>query len=540
MSSDEYPPVTVSTIRSLYGAAYRCAHPDCRRPLYSVDGESGDRVLNSRVAHIHARRRGGPRWIEMAPEENRGFDNLLLLCIQHSYEVDDFPDRFPAEMLREWKLAQVREYDQVHSWPLTDSEAEEVLTLSEDASVWSTLELVRQVEAVRLTAQRHRTATRAEVTSWQELRKRTQAGFHGWDENGNDLVVEPALVEVEPIKRRIAATLAAATEELTPKVEAARVELAAARAAHPQLQPWCDDLERHLVGLQQGAAIWRGGSDPANDDEAFEQTLADIQTSIGALLKRARGEAVTAPEPPLEEPQVEEADAHAEHLALLQEGRPYHRVHNRPYDPDLRNRLAAATTYAVTLPRTMTSITVDVDATADLAVAVSRNADLHEQLRLLDEDASREPLAATVALLFATARRSDAPTEVIEATRERARDLLSNTDWKDPQLWAGELVGGARTFHELAALTSSDTVAAHITDALAARPELVRPILLACAQWSEQVDRQTWQTVGFTLTYRDEPAWLPISAIRAAAAQVDPDAASADMSLKYLLDWARR
>jgi hypothetical protein len=537
MPSDEYPPVTASTIRSLYGAAYRCAHPDCRRPLYNVDGESGDRVLNSRVAHIHARRRGGARWIDMPAEENRNFDNLLLLCTQHSYEIDDFPDRFPAEMLREWKAAQIREYDQIHSWPLTDSEAEEVLTASEDEPVWSTLELVRKVEAVRLTAQRTRTATRAAVTSWQELRKRTQAGFLGWDDDGNDVVVEPAPVEVEPIKRRIVATLAAADKELTPKVEAARVELAAARAAHPQLQAWGDDLGRHLVGLQQVAAVWQGGSDP-DDDDAFNQALAGVETSIGGLLKRARGEAVTAPEPPPEEPRAAEADAYAEHLELLQEGRPHHRVDNRPFDPDLRYRLAAATAYAMTLPRTISSIAVDVDATAELAVAVSRNAGLSEQLRLVDEDARREPLAAAVALLFATARRSDAPTEVIEAARRRALDLLGSTDWEDSRNWTDELLGGPRTFNELAALTSGDTVAAPISDALAARPELVRPILIACAQWSEQVDRQTWQTTGFTRRYREEPTWLPVSAIRAAATQVDPDTAFADLPLQHLLDWA--
>jgi len=194
----------------------------------------------------------------------------------------------------------------------------------------------------------------------------------------------------------------------------------------------------------------------------------------------------------------------------------------------------------MTLPRTVSSIAVDVDATADFAVAASRNAELSEQLRLLDEDANRKPLAAAVALLFATARRDDAPTEVIEAARNRALDLLASTEWEDPRSWADELLGGPRTFNELAALTSVDTVAARITGLLAARPELVRPILIACAQWSEQVDRQTWQTTGFTRRYREEPTWLPVSAIRAAATQVDPDARSAGLSLQHLLDWASR
>ncbi len=91
-----------------------------------------------------------------------------------------------------------------------------------------------------------------------------------------------------------------------------------------------------------------------------------------------------------------------------------------------------------------------MDATAELAVAVSKNADLSEQLRLLDEDARREPLAAAVALLFATARRSDTPTEVIEAALQTALELLGSTDWKDSRNWTDELLGGPRTFNELA------------------------------------------------------------------------------------------
>jgi hypothetical protein len=74
-------------MRELYGTAFRCAHPECNRPLYKVSDETGDRVLNSRVAHIHARRKGGPRWIEMPAEENRAFDNLVLLCHRHRRRI---------------------------------------------------------------------------------------------------------------------------------------------------------------------------------------------------------------------------------------------------------------------------------------------------------------------------------------------------------------------------------------------------------------------------------------------------------------------
>lgn len=92
MTSTAYPLPTPSTIRQLYGCAFRCAHPECSRPLYKLSDDTGDRVLNSRVAHIHARRQGGPRWLDTPADENRAFDNLILLCIEHSYEIDETPD----------------------------------------------------------------------------------------------------------------------------------------------------------------------------------------------------------------------------------------------------------------------------------------------------------------------------------------------------------------------------------------------------------------------------------------------------------------
>ena len=132
MTTSAHPEPTDSTIKALYAHAFRCAHPDCRRPLYKIDDESGDRTLNSRVAHIHARRRGGPRWIEMTAGENRADGNLVLLCIEHSYEVDEHHDRFPAELLREWKQAQLDEYERARDgWRISDTEAGRVLQASD-------------------------------------------------------------------------------------------------------------------------------------------------------------------------------------------------------------------------------------------------------------------------------------------------------------------------------------------------------------------------------------------------------------------------
>lgn len=95
--------------------------------------ETGARVPNSQVAHIHARRENGPRWDPaMSEEENRGYGNLILLCLKHALEIDETPDLYPAEVLREWKRVQVATQEQAAKAlpPLSDAEAEEVIRRS--------------------------------------------------------------------------------------------------------------------------------------------------------------------------------------------------------------------------------------------------------------------------------------------------------------------------------------------------------------------------------------------------------------------------
>ena len=95
-----HPEPTEATVKQLYATALTCGRPCCMQALYRVS-ETGARVLNSRVAHIHARRENGPRWNPaMTGEENRGYDNLIVLCLEDASEIDDTPEHFPAEMLR--------------------------------------------------------------------------------------------------------------------------------------------------------------------------------------------------------------------------------------------------------------------------------------------------------------------------------------------------------------------------------------------------------------------------------------------------------
>jgi len=130
----EHPPPTVSTVKELYANALTCAFPGCRRPLFTAGGEEGRRSLQSRIAHICARREGGPRWDpSMTAEGNRSAANLILLCIEHATVIDLVENvaTYPVEVLREWKARQLEEFDAaVGGWRISDEEAEEVIAVS--------------------------------------------------------------------------------------------------------------------------------------------------------------------------------------------------------------------------------------------------------------------------------------------------------------------------------------------------------------------------------------------------------------------------
>jgi hypothetical protein len=237
----------------------------------------------------------------MPPEHNRAPDNLLLLCIEHSYEIDEPSDLFPADMLREWKAAQIAEYDHLQrNWPISDDEATEVLVASESFDALhapSTVELVRRVAALRLAAERNRGVVRSWVRTWQQLREQTRRSFTAWDQDGNPVYAEPSEMELRPIREGIQSALAAARDEVGLTAEAARIELAAVRATRTQAAPWCDALDRAITQAIDTASTWTGGPDP-EADTAFDTALADLQQSVSDLVRASRGEQVDMPEPP--------------------------------------------------------------------------------------------------------------------------------------------------------------------------------------------------------------------------------------------------
>jgi hypothetical protein len=130
----EHRPPTTATIKQLYAHAYRCGYEDCRRPLFRVDDESGERTLNSLVCHIHARREGGPRWLaSQSEQDNRSFGNLILMCHEHAAKIDDarLVSSFSPERLRSWKSEQVAEYDRLtQGWKINSELARQVADAS--------------------------------------------------------------------------------------------------------------------------------------------------------------------------------------------------------------------------------------------------------------------------------------------------------------------------------------------------------------------------------------------------------------------------
>ena len=83
---------------------YRCSNPNCR-VLTAGPGDNSDGTVDVGVAaHITAAAKGGKRYDpHLTKEERASAENGIWLCQIHAKLVDDAPERFPVELLREWK-----------------------------------------------------------------------------------------------------------------------------------------------------------------------------------------------------------------------------------------------------------------------------------------------------------------------------------------------------------------------------------------------------------------------------------------------------
>jgi hypothetical protein len=132
--SIQHPEPTASTAKYLYAHAFRCAFEGCTNELYRKDEQTGERTLNSRICHIKARSELGPRWDRnQSAQDNRGHQNLVLMCIEHSSAIDvkSAELSYSEELLRKWKANQLKEYEQLkQNWVIDTRMAREVIAAS--------------------------------------------------------------------------------------------------------------------------------------------------------------------------------------------------------------------------------------------------------------------------------------------------------------------------------------------------------------------------------------------------------------------------
>jgi hypothetical protein len=93
---------TISTRRKLWIAAGgRCSI--CRKHLITEPSDLGTQTVIGEEAHIIAQRPNGPRGDVPYNHDIDHYDNLIALCLDHHREIDDDPQRWPVDKLREVK-----------------------------------------------------------------------------------------------------------------------------------------------------------------------------------------------------------------------------------------------------------------------------------------------------------------------------------------------------------------------------------------------------------------------------------------------------
>ena len=535
-----HPKPTLATVRELYSHAFTCAQPECPEWLYRQEAGVARPVLNSRISHIHARQPGGPRWKPgMSSADNRSVENLLLMCIPHSYEIDEHETRFSPELLQEWRVGQIQEYfDRRHGWPIDEDEAAEVLAVSFDSPTIAAPVLTSVVEAAELFALRAvstRPGPAAAAAAWRRTRAQANAMMFMHDDAGNRVFVEPSNMERQQHERAVLASLDEVRAVVGPLYEGVLAKVATARHTSVRSGPWCDWVTHAADELLAAASTWPW-EPPYDDTDRLSNAAAAMRAAVGGLAASLRGENPPAP-PAVPEPVVGEADkaraalaeAMAAHTALLERARPWSRVKTKAYDSDLRAELVMAADAVTLIPQVLSTYGFALGSVASLAASVARNATDEEVTALIGEDRARRPLVVAAALLVELWREmNDAERgDLAVLARESLLDELAAQDWSTEDAWVGNYVHGAQMFTRWWHWTSAEVVKAALGDALDAAPERLDDVVLTCAPWLEHESRVDGSRRA-ERSYRELSPWFPTEAVvRAAAVQYPHLVASA-------------
>jgi len=99
---DEFSEKTKRTLRER--VALLCSNPDCRILTVGPASSPEKSVSVGEAAHICAAAPGGPRYNQnMTSSERSSINNAVWLCSVCSDMIDKDPNKYPVELLRQWK-----------------------------------------------------------------------------------------------------------------------------------------------------------------------------------------------------------------------------------------------------------------------------------------------------------------------------------------------------------------------------------------------------------------------------------------------------
>ncbi len=465
---------------------------------------------------MRSEKANGPRHDPAYPKsEINLFPNLLLLCPPHHKPVDDNESDYAVDELERWKEAQIAQQGQTLSAPDLAAIVEQVAgSAMSNAGAASVVGLARAARMLIESGRRERYRPFRAVLAWKAIYEQARSSHVIWDANGEPLYAEPSRRDTNDNRARVIAALDEAAAALSPLGDTVHGELQAVRAVNPELDDWCAWVDHATRAVTDAASKWPAPP-PFEDDHAWPDALAELERATNALTAKWRGEdAEEPPEPPTVTVEAEDdprARQLTQHSDLLDSARPWARVDHRPYDEPLYRRLCDAMQLAITLPPTLSSLPMDINATANLAAAVARNADDSTSRLLIDDAARRRPVAIAAVLLRSLANiynKADRG-ELYRLAIEAATTALTSQEWNDRQTWAENENCGRQILGLTASVTSNDHVQETLGAALRADPQLLTAILPACASWIERLDFDDWSVTGIVRQYGDLPDWFP-------------------------------
>src|SRR5439155_22099202 len=119
------------TVKRLFAVSRNlCAFPGCETQL--VDSDTGS-VLGE-ICHINGENPRSARYDPaQSPEGRQSFDNLTLMGGQHHKLIDDNPEKYPADRLRQIKAK--HESDPNEAGKLRDAQADRMIANARNNAV---------------------------------------------------------------------------------------------------------------------------------------------------------------------------------------------------------------------------------------------------------------------------------------------------------------------------------------------------------------------------------------------------------------------